>query len=140
MILSPSERIALRQSRSIIEMATFNEEQQTRRFYGPQFFRSLMDELTAESDRINQQGERLVAGPVPAASLAIRVRDQTTGHVLEVEYDAGGAAIRSVCREKTELIAFRVLHHPVPSVVAVVDGQSLKPIELSATLLEKLIR
>ncbi|HEX4137020.1 MAG TPA: hypothetical protein VHY84_20585 [Bryobacteraceae bacterium] len=134
---SPSQRIAAEQKRLLIEMEVFTQEQEIRRFHAPVLFRELKEEIELECGRINKASERV---SFRSEVFSLEVRDIVNPYGLTLEYQPEAAAIQCECtRRKVGPVMLRVNRHPVPSAVLVFEGDALKPVELAAKLLSRLL-
>lgn len=117
-----ADRIASQRAYLLVEMTTFNEEQNIRRQFGPDLFSKLWRELELQ-------------WPGPTQFHAEHgVCRSGTGATLKIEYRPLAATIHCECNGESGEIVFQVNKQPVPSVVMVFNGIPYIAKELASVL------
>jgi hypothetical protein len=134
-----ADKIASRQAYLLVEMTTFNEEQNLRRQFGPGIFKELCREMKAECDRINASARVKAVSHEERPPLSCGVRNLANGDVASVSYQSLAATIHCEVKSETEEIMLRINKHPEPSVHMVFRGVPCRAQEVASILIADLL-
>lgn len=136
---SIADRIASQRELPLAETATFTEEQNIRRQFGPGVFMELCRAMKVECDHINAGTQLKSVSYEERPPLFCSVTNLATGDILSVAYEALAAAIHCELRGEAHEIVLRVNRHPEPSVCMVLKGTPSRPQEVASILITDLL-